>query len=128
MNSDYKFRISQDVLEFTYENAKGRIDAHPEIAEKYQNIIQKCPHFKNEKDALEVAIKMEKENPYSCQIWAKIVKYDGVYRIVDWWIVTDDVEVKQAADYIGMAQMYTEARLSRIISNNAKVDDVIAYY
>lgn len=125
---DYKFRMTQDVLEFTYENAKGRMDAHPDIAEKMKSIIQNFSHFDSEKEALETAIKIETENPYSCQIWAKIEKSNDIYRIVNWWIVTDDVKVKQAADYIGMAQMYDEARLSRIIDNNVKIDDVVAYW
>lgn len=120
--------MTQDVLEFTYENAKGRMDAHPDIAEKMKSIIQNFSHFDSEKEALETAIKIETENPYSCQIWAKIEKSNDIYRIVNWWIVTDDVKVKQAADYIGMAQMYDEARLSRIIDNNVKIDDVVAYW
>ena len=125
---EHRFRMTQDVLEYTYENAKGRMDAHPDIAEKKKSIIQNFPHFNSEKEALETAIKLEAENPYSCQIWAKIEKSNGVYRIVNWWIVTNDIEVKQAADYIGMAQIYTEARLSRIINNNVKIDDVVAYW
>ena len=123
---DYRFRMSQSELEYTYESAKGRMEYHPDIADKYQSIVLEYSRFKNEKDALETAINMEKENPYTCQIWAKIEKSDGVYRIMDWWIVTDDWKVKQAAEYIGMAQMYDETRLSYIIDNNVKIDDVIA--
>lgn len=125
---EHRFRMTQDVLEYTYENAKGRMDAHPDIAEEKKNIIKNLPHFNSEKEALETAFKMEAENPYSCQIWAKIEKSNDIYRIVNWWIVTDDVKVKQAADYIGMAQMYDEARLCRIIDNNVKIDDVVAYW
>lgn len=40
---------------------------------------------------------MEAKNPYSCQIWAKVEKSDDIYRIVNWWIVTDDIKVKLAA-------------------------------
>ena len=115
---DYRFRISQDELEYTYENAKGRMAAHPDFAERHNNIIQEHPHFDSEKEALEAAIKMENENPYTCQIWAKVEKVDDIYRIQDYWIVTDDVKIKTAADYIGMVQMYDETRLQNIIYND----------
>ncbi len=125
---EYRFRIGQDELKRLYENAKGRMDAHPEFAEKHTNAIQDCPHFKREKQALETALRMEKENPCSCQIWAKIEKKDGIYRIQDYWLVTDDGKIKLSADYIGMALMYDETRLQNIIDNNIKIDDIIAYY
>lgn len=125
---DLRYRINQDELKRLYENAKGRMDAHPDIAEKHQNIIQKCPYFKNEKDALEAAVKLEKENPYSCQVWAKVEKKDDIYRIIDWWIATDDWKIKQSADYVGMALMYDETRLQNIIDSNAEIDDIVAYY
>lgn len=125
---DYKFRMSQSVLEYTYESAKGRMEYHPDLAEKYQNIIEKCPYFKSEREALEAAIKIDKEHPHSCQIWAMIEKSDGIYRIRDYWVVSNDYKILQAAEYIGMAQMYNQSRLSRIIGDNARIDDVIAYY
>lgn len=125
---EYKFRMTQNVLEFTYKNAKGRMDAHPDIAENMKSIIQNYSHFNSEKEALETAIKMEAKKPYSCQIWAKIEKSDDIYRIVNWWIVTDDIKVKLAAEYIGMAQMYDETRLQEIIDNHVKIDDVVAYW
>ena len=120
-----RFRMSQDELKYVYESAKGRMEYHPDIAAKYQNVIQNYYHFENEKDALETAIKIEKEKPYTCQIWAKVEKDEEYYRIQDWWIVTDDVKVKIAADYIGMAQIYDETRLSKIIDSNAVLDDII---
>ena len=125
---DYRFRISQDELEYAYENAIGRMKVNPDFAEKQNSIIQKCPHFDSEKDALEAAIKLEKKNPYTCQIWAKVEKVDDIYRIHDYWIVAGDSKIKTAADYIGMVQMYDETRLQNIIYNDVKIDDVIAYY
>ena len=124
----YRFRISQSDMGYLYESAKGRMDAHPDYADKHKRVIRDYPYFKSEREALEAAIKIEKIYPYSCQIWAKIEKGDdGIFRILNWWIVTDDIKVKLAAEYIGMALMYDETRLSKIIGGNAKIDDVIAY-
>lgn len=125
---EYRFRIGQDELKRLYENAKDRMDAHPDFAEKHITAIRDCPHFKSEKRALEVALNMEKDNPCSCQIWAKIENVNDIYRIQDYWLVTDDGKVKMSADYIGMALMYDETRLQNIIDSNAKIDDIIAYY
>ena len=71
---------------------------------------------------------MIKEKPDNYQIWAKIEKGDdGIFRIQDRWLVTNDNKVKLAADYIGMALMYDDVRFCKIIDNNIKIDDVIAY-
>lgn len=125
---DYRFRISQEELNYIYENAKGRMDANPDIAENHKKEIEKYPFFKTEKEALQAAIKMRKDNHYGCQIWAKIEKTDGIYRIVNYWLVTDDGKIKLSADYIGMALMYDERRLQKIIKNNIAIDDIIAYF
>lgn len=124
---DYRYRISQSDLKYVFETAKSRMEAHPEIAERHQNIIQKCPYFESEREALGMAIKLENENPYRCQIWAKVEKVEDIYRIQNYWLVSDDVKIKVSAEYIGMALMYDEPRLSRIIRDNAKIDDVVAY-
>lgn len=125
---EYRFRMNQEQLGILYESAKSRIDAHPDVAEKHQCEIQKSTHYESEKEALSRALELERENPYSCQIWAKIEKVDDIYRIQKYWLVTDDVKIKMAADYIGMALMYDETRLQNIIYNKVKIDDVIAYY
>ncbi len=124
----YRYRMNQERLKYLYESAESRIDAHPNIAEKHRADIQKCTHYESEKEALSRALELERENPYSCQIWAKIEKADDIYRIQKYWLVTDDVKIKMAADYIGMALMYDETRLQNIIYNKVKIDDVIAYY
>lgn len=112
-----------------YEAAKGRMDAHLEFADEQKEIITNCPHFKTEKEALQNAIKLIKKNQSDYQIWAKIEKGDdGIFRIQNWWIVTDDGKTKMAADYIGMALMYDDIRLSRIIENNIGINDVVAYW
>lgn len=125
----YQYRISQDEMSRLYEAAKGRMDAHLEFTDEQKKIITKCPHFKSEKEALETAIKLIKKTHSDYQIWAKIEKGDdGIFRIQNWWIVTDDGKTKLAADYIGMALMYDDIRLSRIIDNNVTIDDIVAYW
>ena len=126
---DYKYRISQDELKRLYENAKERMDAHPELADNYEKIIQEYPFFESEKDALQSALKMMNDKFSDCQIWAKVEKDDDIFRIRNWWIVTDDWKIKQAADYLAMALMYDNVRLLDIINNNnIEIDDVVAYY
>lgn len=102
---EYRNGMEQYILKYNYESGKERMKAHPDIAEKYMDIIQNHPYFKTEKEALEVAIKKEEENP-NWQIWAKIEKDEEYYRIQDYYIVTNDYKVLIAADYIGMAQIY----------------------
>ena len=124
---EYRFRIEQDKLKYIFQTAKDRMKAHPEFADKYKKAISECSFFKSEKEALEIALKKEKENPYSNQIWATVKKIENVYHISN-WLVTDDPNIKLSAEYIGMALMYDETRLFTIIDANVKVDDVIAYY
>jgi hypothetical protein len=120
-------RMSQDELAYTYEHAQARMDAHPEYADKHKKIVQAHSFFKSEKEALQAAIEQRKNNQWGCQIWAMIEKTDGVYRILNHWLVTDDGKIKQSAEYIGMALIYDETRLERIINNDVKIDDIIAY-
>lgn len=128
MNMEYRYRISQDDLARIYENAQARMDANPEIAEKHKKAIREHSSFKSEKEALQAAIKLRKENHWGCQIWANVEKVDDIYRIQNYWLVTDDGKTKLSADYIGMALMYDEARLLNIIDNGVPIDEVIAYY
>lgn len=37
---EYRYRMSQDELAYTYEHAQARMDAHPEYADKQKLIIQ----------------------------------------------------------------------------------------
>lgn len=116
-------------MDYLYTSAQGRMKANPDAADRFSKIIQEFPRFKTEKEALQRAIKLIKENQSDFQIWAKIEKGDdGIYRVQNWWIVTDDAKVKQAAEYIGMALMYDDIRFSRIISDNVKLDDVVSYW
>lgn len=128
-NTIHQFRISQEDMDYLYTSAQGRMKANPDAADRFSKIIQEFPRFKTEKEALQRAIKLIKESQSDFQIWAKIEKGDdGIYRVQNWWIVTDDAKVKQAAEYIGMALMYDDIRFSRIISDNVKLDDVVSYW
>ncbi len=124
---EYRFRIGQNELKYIFTTAKDRIKAHPEVADKHKKTISECSLFKSEREALKTAIKKAKENPYSCQIWAKIEKVENIYHISG-WLVTDEPNIKLSAEYIGMSLMYDESRISKIIDANIEIDDVIAYY
>lgn len=118
----YRYRMSQEYLGYIYESAKARIEAHRDIADRHRASIQSCTHYKSEKDALKAAIALMKSDEYSdCQIWAKIEKVAEFYRIVNWWLVTDDCKLKQSAEYIGMALMYDSTKLQKIIDNRKLV-------
>ena len=114
----YRYRMSQDELAYTYEHAQARMYAHPEYANKQKEIIQAQSFFNSEREALQAAIEQVKNNHWGCQIWAEIEKADGVYRILNRWLVTDDGKTKQSAEYIGMALIYDETRLERIITSS----------
>lgn len=128
MAKDYRYRMGQDLLRDTFENAQARMEYHPDIAKKHRQSIEQYEHFKTEKDALKNALAKLKDGHSDFQIWAKIEKEGEFYRIADWWIVTADWKIKQAADYIGMALMYDETRLLYITQDNANIDDVVAYW
>ena len=125
----YQFRISQDEMRLLYENAQARMDAHIEFADEQKEIIAKHPYFKSEKEALKAALDMMNKGSLDYQIWAKIEKgEDGIFRVQNYWLLTDDGKTKVAAEYIGMALMYDDVRLNRIIDDGVGVDDVVAYW
>lgn len=121
----YKNEFSQGTLDYIYESAKGRMSFHPDLKEKYTSMIDEYRHFKTEREALVAALQMWKSNPMNCQIWAKIEKDEEFYRIADWWIVTNDWKVKQAAEYIGMMLIYDEVKLCCIVDDNVPIDNII---
>lgn len=127
--STYKFRIMQSDMEYIYTTAKEREKYHPDFAKEHRERIQKQQFFNSERDALEYALKLFKEKETRVQIWAEIEKEgDSYYLQKDRWIVTDDNFVKLSAEYIGMALMYDEGRIYKLVHDDADVDDVIAYY
>ncbi len=124
----YRFGITQDDMKFIYESAKDRMDIHPEHAEKCKKRIQLQRVFTSEKDALKFALKKMKQGDLgpSYQIWAAIEKDADIYRIQNFWIVTDNNRVKMAAEYIGMALIYSAIELRSIIIDNINIEDVVA--
>ncbi len=125
---DYRFRIGQEELTTLYNASKARTKAHSDITDKYQAIIRECSHFDSEKEALQSAVDLMKKEYSDYQIWAQIEKAGNVVRVKNWWIVTDDWKVKQAADFLGLALMYDSTRLQNIIYDKVSLDDVVSYY
>lgn len=110
-----EYGISQEELRYSYERGKARVAAHPDIAKKHQRLLDNCTIYKSKEEALEAVKKLIKEKHDCYQIWAKIETDEEAYIIRDHWIVTDDIDVAVAAEYIGMAQVYDEPRIARII-------------
>ena len=98
------FKIDQDQLRYIYESAEKRMEYHPDFADKYKDIIGKHPHFDNKTSALEAFNEMEKEDRMP-QIWAKIDRDEEFFRIQNYYIVTDNIMVLIACEYIGFAQL-----------------------
>jgi hypothetical protein len=46
------------------------MEAHPEYAEKRKKIIQDYPYYEGEKDALEAALRLPKDDIHCCIVWA----------------------------------------------------------
>ena len=82
---------------------------NPEVAAKYKEILKKQSFYKNEKDALDEITNLMKEHPSNYQIWAKIGLDEESYYIKDYYVVSDDIHICVAAEYIGMMQIFTAA-------------------
>lgn len=89
----------QGELRYVYEAAQARMKFHPEVAEKFKRIIKEYPYYKTLEEAVLTANKTDKD------IWAKIRKNKEFYDIQDYFIVSNDNRVLQAAEYIGMFQL-----------------------
>lgn len=99
-------KISQEELQYVYESAQARMASHPEYAQEQTAIIHEFPHFDDKEEALQAAKDMSKDGRWDCQIWAKIGIDEEYYFIENYYIVSDDYKVKQAAEYIGMAHVF----------------------
>lgn len=64
-------RTNQVHLQYMYDSAQARMKAHPDIAEKYQKIIQDYPHFDSKEKAREYVTKKREGTRYYW-IFAKI--------------------------------------------------------
>lgn len=127
---EYRYRMSQEELKYLYESAKGRMDAHPEYADKYRKIVeQQCSYFKTEREALQYVLdaKAKEKNYTDYQIWVKFRKDGDIFRLEEWWTVISDNKVKMAADYIGLALMYDDSRIHRIIYDKVNIDEVVDF-
>jgi hypothetical protein len=124
------WRIGQEELKNIYESAQVRMKFNPERATKTTKIVNNHAHFSTEKEALEFAIEQMTKHKYACyQIWGRVEKDENdVYILTNWWLSTDDVEVLESAEYIGMAQLYDGSKILSIIDANIPIDNVVAYY
>lgn len=82
---------------------------NPEIAAKYKEMIDEFSFYKSENDALDAVENQMKDLPSNYQIWAKIGRDEEYYYIEDYYVVSDDIHICVAAEYVGMAQIYTVA-------------------
>ena len=96
----------QYLLGYAYENSLKLAEAHPEHYKQCEKLIQELPHFTSKKEALQAAIDMRNSGRWGCQIWAQIGKDEEYYYIKDYYIVTDDNNIKRAAEYIGMGHLW----------------------
>ena len=123
------FRIAQKELKYIYENAQARMEYNPKRSAKATNIVNNHPHFNTQKEALEFAVQKMRETDGWYQVWAKVKKgEDGIYRVQNWWLATDDIKTIEAAEYIGLAQTHDGSMILSIIDNNIPIDDVVAYH
>ena len=97
-------RFNQVHLQYMYDSAQARIKAHPDIAEKYQKIIQALPYFDSKEKAREYVTQNRKGTRSYHEIFAKIGKDKEFYFIQNYFIVIheDDGDGTKAAEYLGM--------------------------
>lgn len=123
------YRISQEQLKYIYESAKTRMEYNSERALKAVSIVNNYQHFVSEKEALEFAVQKMRKKLSRYQIWVKVEKgEDGIYSVQNWWLSTDDIRTIEAAEYIGMAQLYDASKILSVINADIPIDDVVAYY
>lgn len=103
-------RTNQVHLQYMYDSAQARMKAHPDIAEKYQKIIQDYPHFDSKEEAREYVAKNKKGTRSYYWIFAKIGKDEEFYFTQDYFIAVSDidenVDIIKAAEYLGMEMIY----------------------
>lgn len=102
-------RTNQVHLQYMYDSAQARMKAHPDIAEKYQKIIQDYPHFDSKEEAREYVAKNKKGTRSYYWIFAKIGKDEEYYFLQNYFIAVpdDDGAGTKAAEYLGMEMIYS---------------------
>lgn len=98
--------FSQNELQYVYNSAKERCEAHPEIVEKYKKLLADVPVYKDRNESIRKAVSASKESNKNGQVWAKIGKDEEYFYIQDYYIASADWRVWQAAEYIGMEQIF----------------------
>lgn len=102
-------RTNQVHLQYMYDSAQARMKAHPDIAVKYQKIIQEYPYFESKEKVREYVSKKEKETHLHYRIFAKIGKDEEYYFLQNYFIAVpdDDGAETKAAEYLGMEMIYS---------------------
>lgn len=104
----YLHNPSQERLKYTYEDAQARLGYASEIEEMYRKRLQELPVYTNEEDAVKAFFEIREHGsgtPYrgGCFVWTKIgVDEEYFYLQEDYFLVTDDNLMHQAAEYIGL--------------------------
>ena len=101
-----RIKNDQRTLGYAYENALAMENYHPRVFEDRQKMVQALPFYEDEEGAIKAAIELSKTAKENCQVWARVGKEEEYYFIQNYFIVTNDNRIKQAAEYIGMAQIY----------------------
>ena len=95
----------QGKLGYAYERSKKLAEVHPEVFAKFAKRIQKHPHFTSEEEAFQAARDLASKSKSGSIVFAKLGKDEEFYYIDDYFIVTNDGLIIQAADYIGMVDV-----------------------
>lgn len=80
---------------------------HPDYTNEQKAIVQNQLSFNTKEEAINMAIDMKKRGFFNCQVWAKIGRDEEYFYIDKYYISTNDNVVKKAAEYIGMAHIFT---------------------
>ena len=73
--------FSQNELQYVYNSAKERCEAHPEIVEKYKKLLADVPVYKDRNESIRKAVSASKESNKNGQVWAKIGKDEEYFYI-----------------------------------------------
>ena len=97
--------LGQEELRYVYDSAERRMEAHPELAEKYKKMIDNFAFYMNKDKAIKAATELNESNIRKYQVWARVSKKEERYYIEDYYIVSNDWKILMAAEYIGMEQI-----------------------
>lgn len=95
--------IPQECLKYIYESAQARLGYDAEREEEYRERLQKLPVYTNEEDAVKAFFDVWNKRKGNLWILAKVgVDEEYFYVQEDYFLVTDDGLMLQAADYLGL--------------------------